>query len=57
MEKLETKIGFLQKIKDAYERFDHYLYDLTGHIMDGKPMHNHKLTSKNNHIEHGYFYY
>lgn len=53
---LETKTGFFQKIKEIYQRIDHYLMDLTGHIMDRKPMNNHELTSRNNHVEHGYFY-
>jgi hypothetical protein len=52
----KSKRGFFKKIKDKLEYFDHYLMDLTGHFMDGTPMHDHKLTSRDNLLEHSYFY-
>lgn len=55
--KLEGKLkkGFFSRIKEIYSYIDHYLMDLTGHLMDGKPMHDHKLTSRDNLLEHSYF--
>ena len=60
--KLEKKTGVISKIKREFEEIryvglDHYLMDVTGHIMDREPLHYHKEshTSKDNLLMHSRF--
>ena len=58
---LEKKTGFVSKIKRTFREIkyvglEHYLLDVTGHIMDKRPMHYHKEnhTSKESLLLHSY---
>lgn len=49
----KSKEGFLNKIKKILEYIDHYVVmDLTGYLMDKKPLHNHNLVSRDNYFVH-----
>ncbi len=57
----KSKQGFFKRIKGEIRYIwkiglEHYLLDLTGYLIDRKPMHDHGLTSKDNLIEHSKFY-
>ncbi len=59
MKSLETKTGFLARVKEIYAKMDHYLDDLAAYLMGERPMHHHDKshTIRSNHVIHSYFYY
>jgi len=49
----KSKEGFLNKIRRILGYIDHYIVmDLTGYLMDKKPLHNHNLIGRDNYFVH-----